>query len=66
MVEIDEHPESQWCAHGEEWVWDGEHQHYISPHGGEPADAGAFPEDCNPTRASYEAWLDARDRGVVR
>lgn len=64
-MEMDEHPESQWCAHGDEWPWDSGAQHYINPHGGENADAGAFPEECFPTYGSKEAWEMARDLGVV-
>jgi hypothetical protein len=55
-MEINEHPEPVWCGHGLEWTWDGEAQHFVSPHEGVPdADAGALPEECDPIFARLAA-----------
>lgn len=65
-MEIDEHPEPVWCAHGLKWEWDGEAQHFISPHEGVPdADAGALPEECYPVYGSEQAWQLNQDLGVM-
>jgi hypothetical protein len=63
-MEINEHPEPVWCGHGLEWTWDGEAQHFVSPHEGVPdADAGALPEECDPIFASRASWQAYQDRG---
>lgn len=63
-MEYDEAPADVWCRHGKRWRWS--EQRFHSPHRDQPdADAGAFPEECNPVYASLEAWQAAKDLGVV-